>query len=61
MVNLYVYNFNEEDENKIREIVVYIVGCFIEDIKVYGYFFLVSFFIILFIKDNYIERFLVVK
>lgn len=59
MANL--HNFNEEDENKIRETVAYIVGCSIEDIKVHGYLPSTSFFIILSIKDNYIERLLAVK
>lgn len=58
-VNVNLYYFIIDDEIKIREIVVNIVDCFIEEVWVYGYFRLMSFFVVLVIKDIYIGWFYV--
>lgn len=52
----YLQQFSKEDETKIRETVSRIVGCSIEDVGVNGYLYSSSFFLVLSIKEIYIER-----
>lgn len=52
----YLQQFSTEDETKIRETVSNIVGCSIEYVRVHGYLYSSSFFIVLSIKEIYIER-----
>ncbi|XP_065922710.1 uncharacterized protein [Magallana gigas] len=52
----YLQQFSTEDETKIRETVSRIVGCSIEDVQVNGYLYSSSFFLVLSIKEIYIER-----
>lgn len=62
-VCFYVFSYyclSIEDEIKLREIVVNIVGCFIKEVCVYGYLYFFSIFIVLFIKEIYIKRFFVI-
>lgn len=51
----YLHQFSTEDETKIRETVSKIVGCSIEDVEVNGYLYSSSFFLVLSIKEIYIE------
>lgn len=37
------------------------LDCFLDDVKVNGYLYLISFFFVLFIKNIYIEKFLVIN
>lgn len=52
----YLQQFSAEDETKIRETVSRIVGSSIEDVQVNGYLYSSSFFLVLSIKEIYIER-----
>lgn len=52
----HLHQFSTEDETKIRETVSRIVGCSIEDVEVNGYLYSSSFFLVLSIKEIYIER-----
>lgn len=54
-------SFQYRRKTKIKETVANIVGCSIEDIRVHGYLNGMSFFIVLAIKDIYIEKLLNIK
>lgn len=60
-VDAIIHHFSTDEETKIKETVANIVGCSIEDIRVHGYLNGMSFFIVLAIKDIYIEKLLNIK
>lgn len=57
-VDANLHHFSTEDETKIRETVANIVDCSIEEVRVHGYLRSTSFFVVLAIKEIYIERLL---
>lgn len=59
VVNIWGYSI--ENIIKVREIVVVIIGCIMEEVFVNGYFFLVSFILVFFIKNNLVNKLLVLK
>lgn len=60
-VDANIHHFSTDEETKIKETVANIVGCSKEDIRVHGYLNGMSFFIVLAIKDIYIEKLLNIK
>lgn len=50
------HSLSTEEETKLRETVSNIVGCSIEEVRVHGYLYSSSIFIVLSMKEIYIER-----
>lgn len=60
-VDANLHYFSADDEKNIRKTVAYIVGCSIEDVQINGYLKSSSFFVVLAIKDIYVEKLLNMK